>query len=116
MKKMVLTLVLLFIAGVFYGHPPSAIDISFDGKKQLITAVISHDLGSSMVKDPAKHYVKTVTVTVNGNAAIAQNILSQETPAGETVQYKLRLKKGDKVTVTGACSVFGSLVKEFLVP
>jgi desulfoferrodoxin (superoxide reductase-like protein) len=82
----------------------------------LLTAVLTHDLSGSMVKDTAKHFVKTITVTVNGNAAISQNILSQESPAGETVQYKLRLKKGDKVNVVGACNIFGSIGKDFIVP
>jgi hypothetical protein len=116
MKKLVLVMVFLFLAGIFYGHPPSAIDISFDAKKQLLTAVITHDLSGSMVKDLTKHLVKTVTVTVNGNGAIAQNILSQENLTGETVQYKLRLKKGDKVNLVAVCSVFGSTGKDFIVP
>lgn len=116
MKKCLITIILLFSAAVFYGHPPSGFDISFDAKKNLITAVITHDLAGSFVKDTAKHYIKTVNISVNDSPAIVQNFKDQEKLIGETVIYKLRLKKGDKVTVSGTCSLFGNASKDFVVP
>ena len=116
MKKWLMAVCLLFFAGIFYGHPPSGFDISYDSKKTLVTAVITHDLSSSMVKDTAKHYIKNVSVSVNGTPAVVQTLQDQEKASGETVIYKIRVKKGDKVSFTGVCSIFGSASKDFIVP
>lgn len=116
MKKWSIVFCLMFAAGIFYGHPASGFDISFDAKKSLLTVVMTHDLSGSMVKDTTKHFIKTVNITVNGVNTIVQNLQDQEKATGETVVYKLRLKKGDKVNVMGICNIFGSSGKDFVVP
>ncbi|HUV06272.1 MAG TPA: hypothetical protein VMX75_01005 [Spirochaetia bacterium] len=66
--------------------------------------------------DPTKHFVKQVTVSVNGKQVLVQYLDSQESPTTEVAIYKLSLKSGDKVSVDAVCSLRGNITKALTVP
>ena len=104
-------LVFLFLASTVYAHPPSDIQITFDQKKNILTAVIVHN-----VSNPAKHYINKVDIGLNGKEIIEQNISRQDNNVSQTVSYLIPdVKNGDVLSVEGYCSISGKLQKEITV-
>jgi hypothetical protein len=111
MKK-VLILVAVFSAFnlLAYAHPPSDIQITFDGKTKMLNAVILHGTGN-----PQHHYIKKVDVGLNGKEIIAQAVSQQDNNVSQTVSYFIPdVKNGDKLSVEGECNLSGKLKKEIV--
>ncbi len=109
-------LTVLFAVSRAYTHPPADISLAYDPKTSLLTAVITHDTTGSFVKDTTKHFVRDIRVSVNGKTVITHLLSAQENMKSETAAYRLRLKSGDRVSVTGACNIFGSRESELIIP
>lgn len=114
MKKIVLGAVfLIFFAAVstVYAHPPSDIEITFDPKTKVVTAVIVHNTSNS-----ASHYIKKVDVGLNGKEIIEDLILKQDNNKTQAVSYLVAdVKDGDVVSVEGYCNISGKLKKEIAI-
>lgn len=106
-------ILLMFFSAIASAHPPKDIKISINPKAKVLTAVIVHDVLTS----PKNHYIKTVEVAINGTKILTHTLSEQENPQTETVSYRLPdAKPGDKISVTGHCSLFGELTKEINYP
>ena len=115
MKKGIIILVawacLLGMVSTVYAHPPSQIEISFDPKAKILTAVITHN-----TSNPAGHYIKKVDVGLNNQEIIQQLILKQDNNLTQTVTYLVPdIKDRDMLSVEGYCSISGKLKKEITV-
>ena len=95
--------VLLVLAPVSFGHPPSDVGLEFDPVEHLLVVTVNHG-----VKDAAKHYVNKITVELNGKGIITQEFKSQDNTDLLQVMYKIvDAKPGDTITVTAACNISG---------
>jgi hypothetical protein len=117
MKKTVFIAVLMTLTAVLaFSHPPQIKSLTFDPATKVLTVVVVHNITTTQVTDVTKHYVKAVDILVNGVKAVAASFTYQETPEGETLTYKVLAVKGDKVSVTAACSLAGQGAKELVLP
>lgn len=101
----------LIVASVAYAHPPSNIEITFDQKTKVLTAVIVHN-----TSNPNKHYISKVDVGINGKEIIEQIISKEDNNQEQTVSYLISdVKDGDVLSVEGYCSISGKLKKEIKI-
>jgi len=101
----------LLLAGTALGTPPDSIAVSIDSSN-VVQVDIHHPVKST---DPG-HFIKTVTVSLNGKTAIVQSFLSQTDLDWQRASYVIRdAKKGDKLTITAVCSYFGQLARTITV-
>jgi len=112
MKKTVfLFLVFIFVTSLAYAHPPQDIKISYDLETKILKAVIVHN-----TSNPKSHYIKKVDVGLNDKEIIEQAISKQDNNDAQTVSYLIPdVKKGDRISVEGYCSISGKLKKEITV-
>ena len=114
MKKIVLGAVfLIFFTAVstVYAHPPSDIEITFDPKTKVVTAVIVHN-----TSNPTSHYIKKVDVGLNGKEITENVLLKQDNNKTQTISYLVAdVKDGDVVSVEGYCNISGKLKKEIII-
>jgi hypothetical protein len=116
MRKWISAIVFLFVAGLVFAHPPTVDKVVYDPDSKVLTVTVVHNIMVSPVTDPAKHYVKEVDVTVNGNKVVTQTFVIQETPQSEVLVYKIFAASGDKVTVDATCVLRGSGTKTISIP
>lgn len=114
MRKIALFMICLIffaVASTAYAHPPSDIKITFDPQTKMVDAVIMHN-----TTNPVNHYIKEVSVGLNGEEIIKQSILRQDNNESQTVHYLIAyVKEGDVISVEGQCSISGKLKKEITV-
>ncbi|MFA6378772.1 MAG: hypothetical protein WCX16_03210, partial [Candidatus Omnitrophota bacterium] len=104
---------LIFFTAVstVYAHPPSDIEITFDPKTKVVTAVIVHN-----TSNPTSHYIKKVDVGLNGKEIIEDVISNQDNNKAQTVSYLVAdVKDGDVVSMEGYCNISGKLKKEIII-
>ncbi|MCL2334771.1 MAG: hypothetical protein FWC57_01755 [Endomicrobia bacterium] len=98
-----------FAAQTAFAHPPSKIEITPKGETLAVT--VTHN-----VKDPTKHYIKEVVVTVNGKEAADKKETRQTHTKTQTASFDIPgLKSGDKVSVKATCNLYGSKTVEITV-
>lgn len=91
-------------------HGPGDVTLQYNADAQTLTVAISHG-----VSNPEKHYVKTVTITKNGQTAATHTYTSQPEGTSFTYTYPLEAKKGDVLKVTADCNRFGSRTGELTI-
>ncbi len=103
MKKIILTIVAIFIASSFVSaHPAKKVNLTYKNGVLKIEAVHG-------VKDPAKHYIKTLQIKVDDKVVKEINLDKQSSSLSEVTEVSLPgLKKGAKIKVKSTCSQFGS--------
>jgi len=117
MKRTVfIALMMILSAVIAFSHPPEIKSLAYDPAAKLLTITVVHNITTTRVTDVTKHYVKAVDITINGLKAVSAAFTYQEGPEGETLIYKILVAKGDKVAVTGACSLAGQGAKEIVIP
>ncbi len=116
MRKLALVSLLALLPGMVFAHPPKSVDLSFDSASQLLTVTVTHLIKETKITDPTKHFVKDIALVVNGKPAVSAVYSYQEFDEGEKVVFRLNLKAGDKVAVTGSCSIAGKKTAELTVP
>jgi hypothetical protein len=88
---------------VVRAHPASAVRLEFDSAAHLLKVDVMHD-----TKNPAAHYIQTVSVRLNGREIVKQEFASQEDSIHQTAAYKIiDAKPGDNIEVMTVCNVFG---------
>ena len=114
MKRLIIifiVFVFLSITSAVYAHPPSDINMSFDSKTKILTAIIMHN-----TSNPVSHYIKKVDVGLNGKEIIEQGISRQDNNESQTVAYLIPdVQDKDVLSVEGYCSISGKLKKEITV-
>ena len=104
--------VLLALSGTASAHPPDSIAVSVDSTHFLMVEV-HHPVKTW----PGEHYVAKVTVNLNGKPVVTQNFSSQSSQDWQYCYYLVNdAQPGDKVSVTAACSMFGKLTVDHVVP
>jgi hypothetical protein len=111
MKKVIICvsfLVFLASASMVYAHPPSDIQITFDAKTRMLSALMVHN-----TSNPLSHYINKVDIGLNGSEIIEHLISRQDDNVGQTVSYFIPdVKDGDVLSVEGYCNISGKLKKE----
>ena len=115
MKKTTLLLIvgILLVFGDFlFATPPDSIKMSFDSTGTIMTTRIFH-----VTKNPTLHLIAQVSVALQGKPIIQQTIAKQFSNTEQDVVYQIvDAKKGDKISVTGQCSVMGKKTQEVVAP
>lgn len=110
-KAIFLFMVISFLSGMVYAHPPSDIKITFNPDTKMLQAVIYHN-----TSNPLNHYIKKVDVSLNGKEIIEHQISREDNNETQTVSYLIPdAKDGDSLSVEGHCSISGKLKKEITV-
>jgi len=114
MKKVTLIIIglcLITINTVAFAHPPQDIILNFNAENKTLSIGVAH-----VVKDSNDHFIKSITIKLNGKAWITQNFSSQMTLFAQAASYTtIDIKKGDLVEVTATCNKTGSLKKDFTI-
>ena len=105
-------LVVLFILIFFvpaFSNPPEDITINISGSN--LEVFVLHPS-----QNTSKHFVKTIKISFNKKEIFNQGFSNQDKD-GQRASFSMPgLKKGDKIKVWAACSIYGDLEKEFPVP
>lgn len=108
MKKVMIWMVAmvatLAIGRVAAGHPPNAIDLTYDLKAQELLVLVQHP-----VNDPNDHFIQEVVVTKNGTEVARKTFTMQSSKRDQTMPpFKFQAAPGDTIEVTATCNKFGS--------
>ncbi len=93
-------------------HPPSKIILDFYSETHILKVAINH-----AVEDPVKHFIKEVTVKLNGNEIITQEFITQYRRVDQETQFLIHdAKPGDEIEVTASCNIFGKKAEKIKLP
>jgi Na+-transporting NADH:ubiquinone oxidoreductase subunit NqrF len=108
MKQLTLVVatVLVLCAGRALATPPDSIGLKYDDSTHVFSVAVYHPVKSSL----AEHHIGKVIVDLNGTVMATQTFNTQTNASEQFVSYVLiDAKPGDKIGVTGVCSLFGQL-------
>jgi hypothetical protein len=88
-------------------HPPSDMSVSYHELSRTLVVTITHP-----VPNPQEHYIKEVTVTINGKIVNDSFYTSQPAPDTFTYTDPIDTKPGDEIAVTATCVLAGSLTRQ----
>ena len=108
MKKIIMTLVLLFIAGSALANPPRSVDIVVVGRRIDVTAI--HPVGDNKL-----HYIDKIDVYLNGEKRIRQTFAEQAGDEIKLVYLLPSLKDKDTVMVKATCNKYGEKSAQVIV-
>lgn len=84
-------------------HPPSDMSITYDELSKDLRVSITHP-----VPNRVEHYIREVTVAINGKVVNDSRYTSQPAPDTFTYTYPVSTVAGDEIKVTALCSLAGS--------
>lgn len=102
---------LCFSAALAGAHSPSDISLSYNATAGELAVTITHPAA-----DPAKHYVKEVQVSVDGQMVKTSAYTSQPAATPFTYIYPLQAPAGSRIEVQAPCILGGSLTRTLQVP
>ena len=85
-----------------YAHPPDSINVAVSGNTVVIT--VDHE-----VQNALQHYIKLITVSVNGEDKIRQTFTLQKGNQQYVMYVIPEIRRGDTIEVEATCNKFGSL-------
>ena len=115
MKRLIVLIALVVSPlSMLFAHPASELTISYPERQFNFNIQGKHMVSTSENTDKKQHFIKTVSISINGRKAKVANVASQ---TGDTfnADFKLDLPKGTKVVVTVTCSLGGEKTTEFIV-
>lgn len=115
MKKNFFTILLILTVSIIFAHPASEIKLNYDAKTSILTINVLHIISATKVSDPTKHYIKEITVSVNGKEVIIESVKFQQNDRGETSSFLLNVKPNDKVSVKAVCSISGTKIAQITI-
>ena len=117
MRKGFIIFIFVFIlaASLIFAHEPSEVKLSYNANTKMLSINVAHMISNTKIPDPMKHFLKSITVSVNGNEVIVENISFQQSDNGEKCSFLLNVKTNDKVTVKAVCSVSGIKSSEIII-
>ena len=119
MRRFIVAIALVvFPITMLFAHPASELTASYPARQFILTIQGKHMVSTSQNKDTKQHYIKSITVTVNG--VVANNSYGPSTFTSQTgdtfkTAFKLDLRNGDKIVVTATCSLGGDKTTEIIV-
>ena len=110
MKKILFLAFIIFCLSSFLvAHPASEVIIEYDAANKTIKVDVKHDLTKSPVQDVKKHYIKLVTLIIDGKQVNKESFDSQATIEDQLTNFTdIVLKKGSKVVVKTFCNLGGT--------
>ncbi|NQU03709.1 MAG: hypothetical protein HQ589_06135 [Syntrophaceae bacterium] len=84
-------------------HRPKSVDLKYEPGTQTLSVTIIHS-----VKNPAKHYIEKISISVNGEKVSEHEYKNQPDKKSFTVEYNVAAKDGDTIKVKASCSYIGS--------
>lgn len=99
---MILTLPLMTIGAT--AHSPQDMQLAYDLETQNLDISITH-----IVTDPGNHYIYQIDIEKNDVLLLSEQYSSQPTVSTFTYNYTVNASVGDVLTVTGLCSITGSI-------
>ncbi len=96
--------IMLLASTSLRAHPPSNIELNYNGEKEVLRVVVSHSVGN-----PSAHYVEAVTVTRNGEGVVEEEYDKQAGRSESTYEYQLGAENGDTFEVEAVCNRFGNI-------
>jgi len=115
MKKIIIAFLLVMISSFIFAHAPSDITLNYDAKTGMLSINVIHPIASTKAPDPMKHFVKDITVSVNGKNIIVETISFQQSDNGAISTFLLKVKKDDRVSVKASCSLAGVKTSEIVI-
>ena len=100
----VLVFTTCFLAMPASAHPPSDMSLSYNELTGELRVSVTH-----AVPNPGLHYIKEVTVSINGKVVNDSRYTSQPTLDTFTYTYPVETVTGDEIKVTATCSLAGSI-------
>lgn len=111
MKKISLLFMLMFFVYAANANPPKSVTLKFDLKSQDLDVNIIHQ-----VNDITDHFIKTVTITVNGNEVVNEKYKKQKDSKGDVFRYTMEnIKVGDVIKLTASCNKWGKKSKTLII-
>lgn len=102
----------LCCAPLSFAHAPSRMETNYDPVTSAVSVVVYHD-----VKDPKTHYIKKISVLVNGAEVIQDEYSQQSNNMNQPAVYEYPdLNPGDVVTLKASCNIAGSASADVVVP
>lgn len=106
---------ILFLSGVIIpasalSHPAGKVTLTYDKTTSTLSVTVRHP--SAMTE---WHYIKVVSIEKNQEIPVDNNYESQ--PKDEfTYTYTIAAAPGDTLTVTTACSLYGTTTAQITIP
>jgi len=105
MKRILFTFAMIvFITVTLKADPPRKVTLSYNADTQKLKIEVSHP-----VQNEQKHFVESVTVSVNGKEVKVINLKSQTDKKGLVSEQAIpEIVKGSEVTVKAKCNMMGT--------
>lgn len=105
MKKIILTVLMLAILPLFLmADPPKKVTITYDKDNSTVKVVVFHP-----VNDVTTHYVKKITIKVDGKEVKTFTETKQDNNKTQTREVVLKgIKPGSAIEAVAECSIMGS--------
>ncbi len=115
MKNPVLTILLVILAFpvCLFAHSPDEITLSHekDEDREFLKISVFHS-----VRNVERHYVESITISVNDEELEVLTFSNQETDEFQDVEYEVTdLSPGDVVKIEASCNRIGSASEEFII-
>jgi hypothetical protein len=88
-------------------HPPSDMSVSYQEISRTLVVTITHP-----VPNPQNHYIREISVTINGRTVNDSFYTSQPATDTFTYSYPLDTETGDEIAVTATCVLAGSITRQ----
>lgn len=125
MKKIIIFVSLLILPfSMLFAHPPTEMKCELNAvnsnRSELtsdkVALFIGHNVAQSAVKDRNIHFIKTITIKVNGKLTDTFSYTIQRQNILRHIERISKVKSGDKVVITATCSIGGEMTQEIIVP
>lgn len=94
-----------------FAHQAEDMVVAYDEKNKVVSIGVIH-----LTDNPEKHFIKEVTVKLNGKEIIRQAFLGQQDPKVQAVSYVIEdAKDKDTIEVVATCSDKSPLKRTFKV-
>ncbi len=115
MKRLIVLIALVvFPLSMLFAHPASELTVNFHNAQLFLIVDGKHMVSTSQNKDTKQHFIKTVSITINGRTVV-KNFTSQNGDTFNTKFDRLNLKNGTKIVITATCNLGGEKTTEFVV-
>lgn len=118
MKKFLVVLFTVFTVSAFFGHAPTGAEFNYEATSEggVLTVNVLHNLKTSPVSDPTKHYLNKIVLYVKGKTVETLTLNKQNSIEGEKVVFKINLNPGDKISVKATCNLLGTKKVNYTIP
>lgn len=105
-------LVTIALQGPGWAHPPKDIQLTYRPADGVLVVTVLHG-----VKNPQKHYIEKVIVSVGGQKIAEENFSEQTSKQSLVVTIPVGpLPKGTEVRVEAKCVIFGTARATLIIP